>query len=77
MTRSLMNTFRPLDLLTQREIDVINQVLKDRTNQQIAESMNLSYNTIVTHRKNILKKLNLNSPIGLVLWALKNGLKID
>lgn len=77
MTTFLMKPFRPLDLLTQREIDVINQILKDKTNQQIAESMNLSYNTIVTHRKNILKKLNLNSPVGLVLWALKNGLKID
>ncbi len=72
-----MKTFRPLDLLTQSEIDVINQILKDKTNQQIAESINLSYNTTEMHRKNILKKLNLNSPVDWVLWALKKGMKVD
>lgn len=60
-------------LLTQREIAVIDQIIKDNTNHEIAKAMNLSYNTVVTHRKNIMKKLKLKSGIGLVLWAMKNG----
>jgi DNA-binding CsgD family transcriptional regulator len=61
--------------LTQRELDVINQIIKDKTNQEIAKAMNLSYNTVVTHRKNIMKKLKLKSGIGLVLWAIENGVR--
>jgi DNA-binding CsgD family transcriptional regulator len=72
-----MQQLDPLGGLTRRELEIINQLLKDMTNQEIAEALSLSYNTVVTHRKNIFKKLNIRSGIGLVLWAIDKGLKIE
>lgn len=52
--------------LTNRELEVLTLIKQGQTSKQIAETLHVSYNTILTHRKNILCKTNSNSFIELV-----------
>ena len=58
--------------LTRREKEILILIAKDRTTIEIAQELNLSKLTIETHRKNIHKKLNIKSNIGLAKYALEN-----
>jgi len=42
--------------------------------KEIAAHLNLSTHTVYTHKKRIMKKLELKSPVQLVLYALENGM---
>jgi len=61
-------------VLSQREIEVVEYIAQGLTAAQVAEKMCLSVHTISTHRKNIFKKLNVNSTTELVRYALKTAL---
>lgn len=61
-------------LLTPREQEVVIAVVKGLTNKEIAEELYLSTHTIITHRRNIAKKLNIHSPSGLTIYAIMNKL---
>jgi regulator of cell morphogenesis and NO signaling len=66
------------DTLSDREKEVIVEVVKGLSNKEIAENMFISVNTVMTHRRNISKKLNIHSPAGLTIYAIVNGLvKLD
>lgn len=75
---SKINDFTQIELnkikLSDREIEVMNHILKGEQSQIIAEKLFISFNTVETHRKNIYKKLNVNSSLSLFQYALKNGL---
>ncbi|MFY0607377.1 MAG: response regulator transcription factor [Cyclobacteriaceae bacterium] len=60
--------------LSPREIDVIRLMAEGLTSADIAEKLFLSDHTIKTHRKNILKKLNVSNSSQAVQYALKNDL---
>lgn len=60
--------------LTERELEIVKLVAQGHTTPQISEMLCRSVHTINTHRKNILKKLGLNNPSELVLYAVKRGL---
>ncbi len=60
--------------LTQREIEIVQLVAKGLIAKEIANILHLSTHTVYTHRKNIMKKLELNTSSELVLYALNNGL---
>lgn len=60
--------------LSPREFEVLELITKGRTTAQIADHLHLSVHTINSHRKNILKKLNLSSPTELVVYALESGM---
>lgn len=60
--------------LTQRETDVLRQIAAGKTYKEIADCLNISVNTVLTHRKNITAKLGIRSASGLSLYALMNGL---
>ena len=60
--------------LSEREIEIIALIAQEFSTNQIAEQLFLSPATVETHRHNILKKLGLKNSIGLVRFALKNGL---
>ena len=47
---------------------------KDMTNKEIAESLCLSIHTVITHRRNIARKLQIHSPAGLTIYAIVNKL---
>jgi two-component system, NarL family, nitrate/nitrite response regulator NarL len=60
--------------LTDREIEIIRLIEKEYNNKQIAEALFISERTVETHRKNIFRKTNTNSVIGLVKYAYEHRL---
>lgn len=60
--------------LTDREIEIIRLIEKEYSNKQIAEALFISERTVETHRKNIFRKTNTNSVIGLVKYAYEHKL---
>jgi DNA-binding NarL/FixJ family response regulator len=60
--------------LTDREIEIIRLIEKEFNNKQIAEALFISERTVETHRKNIFRKTNTNSVIGLVKYAYEHKL---
>ncbi len=60
--------------LTERESEITALIAKGQTNKSIAEQLHLSPHTIHTHRKNILRKLGINSVSELTLYAITVGL---
>ena len=60
--------------LTDREIEIIRLIEKEYNNKQIAEALFISERTVETHRKNIFRKTNTNSVIGLVKYAYEHKL---
>ncbi len=57
------------DVLSQREKEIVVCVVKGMTNKEIAESLYLSIHTVITHRRNISKKLQIHSSAGLTIYA--------
>ena len=62
------------DVLSQREKEIVVCVVKGMTNKEIAESLYLSIHTVITHRRNISKKLQIHSSAGLAIYAIVNKL---
>jgi DNA-binding NarL/FixJ family response regulator len=60
--------------LSAREQDVLKLLCDEKTNKQIAESLNISLSTVDFHRQSIYKKTHASSVIGLVKYAIKNGI---
>ena len=60
--------------LSKREIDVLVAVAKGMMNKEIADMMNLSIHTVISHRKNITRKTGIKSVSGLTVYALLNNL---
>jgi DNA-binding NarL/FixJ family response regulator len=60
--------------LTKREIAIVKMVCSGLTNEQIADQIHLSYDTIRWHRSNILSKTGCNNTASLVMYAIKNNL---
>lgn len=58
--------------ITNREKDIILLIEKEYSNKQIAEALFISERTVETHRKNIFRKTNTNSVIGLIKYAYQN-----
>ncbi len=66
------NNHRQIEL-SAREIDVLKLVAQGLTNKTIADTLNISINTVLTHRKNISAKLGIKSVSGLSVYAMMNG----
>lgn len=60
--------------LTRREVEVLRLVASGCINKEIAQQLNVSVNTVLTHRKNITAKLGIKSVSGLSVYAVMNGL---
>jgi len=60
--------------LSDREYEVLELIARGHKTNQIAEELYLSVHTVNSHRKNILKKLNVKSPTELIVFALESGL---
>jgi DNA-binding NarL/FixJ family response regulator len=60
--------------LTEREKDVLKLIAKELTTQEIADQLFISFNTVETHRKNLISKLNVRNIAGLVKYAVQQGL---
>ena len=79
---SKMNEFAKSDIakktddveLSKRETDVLVSVAKGMMNKEIADQMNISIHTVISHRKNITRKTGIKSVSGLTVYALLNNL---
>ncbi len=77
-----LNYFFPLfpqkavepDELTSREIEVLKLVTQGNSNKETAEYLSISIHTVISHRKNICRKLEIKTVSGLTLYALINNL---
>lgn len=62
------------NLLTTRELEIVKLIDKEYTNAQIADQLFISERTVETHRKNIFRKSETKSVLGLINWARVNNL---
>ena len=62
------------EALSDREKDVIVALVQGMANKEIADHLCISVNTVITHRRNIARKLQIHSPAGLTIYAIVNGL---
>ena len=60
--------------LTDRECDVLKQIALGKANKDIADILNISVHTVISHRKNITEKLGIKSISGLTVYAIINKL---
>lgn len=60
------------ELLSEREIDVLKQIIKGFSNKEIADNLNISIHTVISHRKNISQKTGIKSQSGLTIYAISN-----
>ena len=67
-------TKQEVEALSERELDVLIQVVKGLSNKEIADVLCISTHTVITHRKNITRKLNIHSTAGLTIYAIVNKL---
>ncbi len=63
-----------LEVLTEREREVLGLIAQGLTNREIAEKMVISEKTVKTHVSNLLDKLDLEDRTRAAIWALKHGL---
>ena len=59
--------------LSAREIEVLVLITKGFINKEIADKLNISLTTVITHRKNITERLGIKSVSGLTIYAVMNG----
>lgn len=59
--------------LTKREQEILELIANELTSGQIANYLNISIPTVESHRRNMFKKLQVQSVVGLVIEALKQG----
>lgn len=58
--------------LTRREYQVLKLVAQQYTTREMSESLNISESTVETHRKNLIRKVNVKNSVGLAIFAMKN-----
>lgn len=63
-----------LEMLSQREKEIIGCVAKGMANKEIADALCISVHTVTTHRRNIASKLQIHTPAGLTIYAIVNKL---
>ncbi len=59
--------------LSAREVEVLSLLVRGLINKEIADRLNISLTTVITHRKNIVEKLGLRSLSALTVYAVMNG----
>ena len=60
-------------ILSNREIEVLSLIVQGLINKEIAEKLNISLTTVITHRKNIMDKLGMKSVSALTIYAVMHG----
>lgn len=60
--------------LTEREREIVQLIAQGKVAKEIAGILHISIHTIYTHRKNVMKKLNISSPVELITYAINKGL---
>jgi len=61
-------------LLSDREVEILQLICQSLTNEQIADKLNISFDTVKWHRSNIISKTECTNTAGLVIYAIKHKL---
>ena len=72
--RSVSNTNKVTSMLSEREVEVLQQICFGLSNVQIADLLNISKRTVDKHRANLLEKTNSKNTANLVMYAMKHKL---
>lgn len=70
-------TANPSELLTKRELQILQLITEGKLNAEIADQLYISVHTVNSHRKNMIKKLNLRNTAELISFSFKNNLIQD
>jgi len=62
------------DHISAREVEIIELICQEMTMKEIGEKLFVSEQTIMTHRKNIMKKVNAKNTVGIVRYAMQSGI---
>ena len=62
----------PKEQLTRRETEVLKCMIQGLSNKEVADRMNISIHTVISHRKNIVTKTGIKSQAGLTIYAISN-----
>jgi len=73
-TTTVIKTATMNSQLTHTEKEIVSLIAQGKTTKEVASIRNLSYHTVVTHRKNIFRKLEINSVYELTRYAMRMGL---
>lgn len=65
---------QPQESLSEREKEIVACIVRGMTNKEVAAQLFISVNTVLTHRKNISRKLDIHSVSGLTIYAIVNGI---
>ena len=68
------NTPAKGEVLSDREKEVVVSLVQGMSNKEIADHLCIAINTVITHRRNIARKLQIHSPAGLTIYAIVSGL---
>ena len=71
---SLLHPIQQNDLLTPAERSILKEIALGKTTKEIAVERNLSFHTIISHRKNIFRKLGVNNAHEATKYAMKAGI---
>lgn len=72
--KSFSNKTASSNLLSEREVEILHHICTAKTNEQIAEELSISYDTVRKHRSNLLEKTGSSNTAALVMWAIRNKL---
>jgi DNA-binding NarL/FixJ family response regulator len=72
--RETKKSFHENTSLTGSEIEIVRLIAEGLTTKEIASRKNVSFHTIITHRKNIFRKLKVNNASELVMFAIRTGI---
>jgi DNA-binding NarL/FixJ family response regulator len=74
VNNSLPESKQENEELTDRELEILISIVKGLTNKEIADKHFISIHTVISHRKNIVRKIGIKSVSGLTVYALLNNL---
>jgi len=72
-TKRMQDWMFTTKILTDREIEVLALIVTGNINKEIADKLNISITTVITHRKNIMEKLGMKSVSALTIYAVMHG----
>ena len=71
---SIINKTDSMESISEREKEIIVCLVQGMSNKEIANQLFISVNTVITHRRNIFRKLQIHSLAGLTIYAIANNL---
>lgn len=71
---SMINNVDGTESISEREREIIVCLVQGMSNKEIASHLFISINTVITHRRNIVRKLQIHSLAGLTIYAIANNL---